>query len=109
MPLPVQRFAMLQNPEELLADLEPTGERYVLAARVSGPVKTAFAEGIEGHGQGLHSADNINVIVVADSDILSDRMWVQVQDFLGNVYHNHGPTTAALPLMRWTTYRALTP
>lgn len=83
MPLPVQRFAMLQNPEELLADLEPTGERYVLAARVSGPVKTAFAEGIEGHGQGLHSADNINVIVVADSDILSDRMWVQVQDFFG--------------------------
>ena len=83
MPFPTQRFAMLQNPEELLAELEPTGERYVLAARVSGPVKTAFAEGIEGRTQGLQSADNINVIVVADSDILSDRMWVHMQDFFG--------------------------
>lgn len=83
MPFSAQRFAMLQNPEELLAELEPTGERYVLAARISGPAQTAFAQGIEGREQGLHSADNINVIIVADSDMLSDRMWVSVQDFFG--------------------------
>lgn len=83
MPFSAQRFAILQNPEELLAELEPTGERYVLAARISGPAKTAFANGVEGLEQGLQSAENINVIVVADSDMLSDRMWVQVQDFFG--------------------------
>jgi len=30
------------------------------------------------------SRDDINVIVVADTDILADRYWVQVQEFLGN-------------------------
>ncbi len=83
MPFSAQRFAMLHNPEELLAELEPTGARYVLAARISGPASTAFAEGIEGREPGLQSAENINVIVVADTDMLSDRMWVQVQDFFG--------------------------
>lgn len=83
MPFSAQRFALLQNPEELLAELEPTGERYVLAARISGPAQTAFANGIEGREAGLQSAENINVIVVADTDMLSDRMWVQVQDFFG--------------------------
>ncbi|WP_022967163.1 GldG family protein [Denitrificimonas caeni] len=83
MPFSAQRFAMLQNPEDLLAELEPTGERYVLAARISGPATTAFADGIEGREKGLQSAENINVIVVADTDMLSDRMWVQVQDFFG--------------------------
>ena len=83
MPFATQRFAMLENPEELLAELEPSGERYVLAARISGPAKTAFAQGIEGREQGLQSSENINVIIVADTDMLSDRMWVQVQDFFG--------------------------
>lgn len=83
MPFATQRFAMLENPEELLAELEPTGERYVMAARISGPAKTAFAQGIEGREQGLQSAETINVIIVADTDMLSDRMWVQVQDFFG--------------------------
>jgi ABC-type uncharacterized transport system involved in gliding motility auxiliary subunit len=83
MPFSAQRFAMLHNPEELLAELEPTGARYVLAARISGPASTAFAEGIEGRELGLQSAENINVIVVADTDMLSDRMWVQVQNFFG--------------------------
>ena len=83
MPFATQRFAMLENPEELLAELEPSGERYVMAARISGPAKTAFAQGIEGREQGLQSSENINVIIVADTDMLSDRMWVQVQDFFG--------------------------
>ena len=30
------------------------------------------------------SIDDINVIVVADTDILADRFWVQVQELLGN-------------------------
>lgn len=83
MPFDVQRFGMLTAPEELIRELEPTGERYTVAARISGPAQSAFPDGIEGRKDGLKSAKNINVIAVADTDILSDRMWVQVQDFFG--------------------------
>ncbi|MBU3057698.1 GldG family protein [Pseudomonas indica] len=83
MPFDAQRFAMLSNPEELIRELEPTGERYAIAARISGPAKSAFPDGIEGRKDGLKEAANINVIAVADTDLLTDRMWVQVQDFFG--------------------------
>ncbi|UTW08792.1 GldG family protein [Pseudomonas benzenivorans] len=83
MPFDVKRFGLLQNPEELIRELQPTGERYTLAARISGPAQSAYPDGIEGRKDGLKQADNINVIVVADTDLLSDRMWVQVQDFFG--------------------------
>jgi len=83
MPFDVKRFAMLQNPEELIRELEPTGERYTLAARIDGPAQSAYPDGIEGRKDGLQQADNINLIVVADTDMLTDRMWVQVQDFFG--------------------------
>ncbi|PAU57950.1 GldG family protein [Pseudomonas indica] len=83
MPFDAQRFAMLSNPEELIRELEPTGERYAIAARISGPAKSAFPDGIESRKDGLKEAANINVIAVADTDLLTDRMWVQVQDFFG--------------------------
>ena len=83
MPVDTKRLALLQNPEELIRELQPTGQRYAMAARISGPAETAFANGIEGRKDGLKYADNINVIVVADTDLLSDRMWVHVQDYFG--------------------------
>ena len=83
MPVDSKRLALLQNPEELIRELQPTGQRYAMAARISGPAETAFANGIEGRKDGLKYADNINVIVVADTDLLSDRMWVHVQDYFG--------------------------
>lgn len=83
MPIEAERFATLQNPEELLRGLEPTGERYTLAARIQGPAQSAYPNGIEGRKDGLKESASINVIVVADTDLLSDRMWVQVQDFFG--------------------------
>ena len=83
MPFDAKRFAALDNPESLIRELQPTGERYTLAARISGPVQSAFPDGIEGRKDGLKAADNINVIAVADTDLLTDRLWVQVQDFFG--------------------------
>ncbi len=83
MPFDAKRFGLLQNPEELIRELQPTGERYAIAARISGPAQSAYPEGIEGRKDGLKQADTINVIAVADTDMLSDRMWVQVQDFFG--------------------------
>ncbi|MCQ4348512.1 Gldg family protein [Pseudomonas stutzeri] len=83
MPMDAQRLAGLRDPQALLRDLEPTGERYAMAARIAGPAQSAFPEGIEGQQDGLRSAERINLIVVADTDLLADRMWVQVQDFFG--------------------------
>lgn len=83
MPFEAQRFATLENPEALLRELEPTGERYTLVARIQGPATSAYPDGIEGRKDGLKESANINVIAVADTDLLADRMWVQVQDFFG--------------------------
>lgn len=85
--LPTSKFQFLSDPETLLDDFVPTGETYVLAARIDGPLTTAFPdgppEGSESSGSPLTSTDAANVIVVGDVDILSDRLWVQVQRFLG--------------------------
>ena len=82
-PVEAQRLAMLDDPEALIRELAPTGQRYTLAARISGPAQSAFPNGIEGQRDGLKQAANINLLVVADTDLLSDRMWVRVQDFFG--------------------------
>ncbi len=83
MPIEAERFAKLENPEVLLRDLQPTGERYTLAARIQGPAKSAYPNGIEGRKDGLKESTNINVLAVADTDLLADRMWVQIDDFFG--------------------------
>lgn len=52
------------------------------AAASSSGEKEAGAEKPRAHlGE---SKEDINVIVVADTDVLADRFWVQVQEFLGN-------------------------
>jgi len=83
MPFDVARLALLQDPEEILHELKPTGEQYSLAARITGPAQSAFPNGIEGQKDGLKQSNNINLIVIADSDILSDRLWVQVRELFG--------------------------
>ncbi|MFC0710963.1 GldG family protein [Azorhizophilus paspali] len=84
MPLDAERVAAVDDdPQSLYADLQPTGERYTIAARVDGPARSAYPDGIEGRKDSIKSADNINLILVADSDLLSDRMWVRIQDFFG--------------------------
>lgn len=97
--VPAARFQFLANPDELLDDFVPDAKRYTLAARIEGPLHTAFPDGppsAEEPGtatetpdtavQHLTSTDSANVIVVADVDILSDRLWVQVQrSFLGQL------------------------
>jgi len=83
MPFDVARLALLQDPEEILRELKPTGEQYSFAARITGPAQSAFPSGIEGQKDGLKQSNNINLIVIADSDILSDRLWVQVRELFG--------------------------
>jgi len=83
MPFDVAKLALMQDPEDILREFKATGEQYHLAARIAGPAQSAFPEGIEGQKDGLKQADNINLIVVADTDILSDRLWVQVRELFG--------------------------
>lgn len=156
------RFKLLTDPGSLQADFKPTGERYVLAGRVSGTAKSAFPDGppaadanaatppptpsnadaqlapeesAGGVADGdeaatavpaastvsantgespdtamsddrgvavapdsaaadvatspakpphVHRAEgDLNVLLVADTDILGDLLWVRVQEFLG--------------------------
>ncbi len=86
----LEKIKFQPNPRELLDEFQPAGERFVLAARISGPAKTAFPGGDVGDemsetpaGHLEESAEDINVIVVADADMLNDPYWVQVQNFLG--------------------------
>lgn len=93
--LPTSQFQFLGDPETLLEGFVASGERYVFAARVMGELTTAFPDGppeapqsedapaTPPAGPQLTSSDSANVIVIGDVDILSDRLWVQVQSFLG--------------------------
>lgn len=94
----IQKLMFLQDPNALRADFAPTGGAYTLAARVQGPVASAFAEGPPGGEENANhvaaSDGPINVIVVADVDMLTDRFWVRVQNFFGqrlaNAFANNG-------------------
>ena len=84
MPMEALQFQFLSDPNDLMQGFKPTGESYLVAARLSGSAPSAFPEGLEeSEGTVLTETDNLNVILVADTDILTDRMWVQVQEFFG--------------------------
>ena len=94
-----------RDPAALMQGFKPGDQSLVLAARLSGVVKTAFPQGRPKKDEGKKaegdtaepapSADAVdkdfiseskgpvNIIVVGDTDILADRFWVQMQDFLG--------------------------
>ena len=88
--LPVERFRMLMDPGTLRDGFKPTGKRYTLAARISGDVHSAFPDGppagvtLPAGVTALKvSAKPLNLIVFADTDMLSDNLWVHVQNFFG--------------------------
>jgi ABC-type uncharacterized transport system involved in gliding motility auxiliary subunit len=88
--MPASQFQFLSDPMTLLDSFRPDGETHILAARIEGPLTTAFPDGPpggeadeslllappEGH---LTDTDAANLVVVADVDVLSDRLWVQRQ------------------------------
>ena len=89
--MPSQRFAMAAaDPATLLDGFKPTGQRYTIAARVTGTVKTAFPNGPP---QGVTlppgqldlktSVKPLSLVIVADSDMLADFLWVREQQLFG--------------------------
>jgi ABC-type uncharacterized transport system involved in gliding motility auxiliary subunit len=92
MEIAVNRIQFAPNPPELLADFFPTKTPFTLAARVSGPSKSAFPDGrpvpadetaLEDPAEHVAEAASIQVVVVSDADMLADRWWVRVQNFGG--------------------------
>jgi ABC-type uncharacterized transport system involved in gliding motility auxiliary subunit len=85
--LPAERFSVLDDPTTLLDGFEATGERYVVAARIQGDIKTAFPDGPPAGaepGASLQvSTTPANLIIIADTDILSDLLWVRTQTLFG--------------------------
>ena len=110
MKISAEKLAGLPDVEGLLADFKPDNKRYILAAHVTGMVDSAFPDGPpkppeaakpeakEGAKQPAkpaetpsasepealkQSAQPINIVVVADTDLLDDKFWLQKQDFFG--------------------------
>ena len=109
--IPAEKLAGLPDVAGLLAEFKPDNKRYVVAAHVTGMADSAFPDGPpkppepakpetkEGEanqpqkppeeaappaGESLkQSAQPINIVVVADTDMLDDRFWLQKQDFFG--------------------------
>ena len=88
----------------IIENFKPSGV-YTIAARISGPVKTAFPNGLpkeepkEGEDgksddkpaaedkpakpQLMESKGPIQAVIIADTDLLQDRFWVQMQNLFG--------------------------
>jgi ABC-type uncharacterized transport system involved in gliding motility auxiliary subunit len=100
--MPASRFSFLPDPRTLQDGFVSGGEAMVVAARFSGPLPSAFPDGkpstaisegddeshIEAADHLAESAEPANLIVVADVDMLSNPMWVQVQSFFGQQIAN---------------------
>jgi len=104
MKIDASRLSFMPDLAGILSSYKPEGEKMIVAARVTGKVKTGFPNGKpeepakEGDADSAppidsddqpskphvaESKDPINVIVVADTDILQDKFWAQVQNFFG--------------------------
>ncbi|MBV9861356.1 MAG: Gldg family protein [Alphaproteobacteria bacterium] len=104
--IPVDKLGALPDVAGMLAHFKSDDRRYTLAARLTGVVNTAFPDGppkpAESPGKDQpaanpptgagaatpaealkQSAQPINVVIVADTDMLDDRFWAQAQDFFG--------------------------
>ncbi|MBS0513855.1 MAG: Gldg family protein [Proteobacteria bacterium] len=91
--VPADRVKFLPDPSQLLVDYKPGGQPLVVAARLEGKFASAFPERKEA-GHLAEAKDAGEIILVADTDILSNRLWVQVQAFFGqqvmNAFANNG-------------------
>ena len=105
--IPVDKIAPLPDVAGLLTGFKSDDTRYTLAARISGPIETAFpdgppkpapakpeepakpdeppkpADGAPAPDFLRKSVQPINVVVVADTDMLDDRFWADTRDFFG--------------------------
>jgi ABC-type uncharacterized transport system involved in gliding motility auxiliary subunit len=91
-PLPAERFNALNDPSSLRDGFRPTGLRYTLAARLTGPLESAFPQGGPPELKApagppvahlAKSVSSANIVIVADTDLLMDYLWVQTRELFG--------------------------
>jgi ABC-type uncharacterized transport system involved in gliding motility auxiliary subunit len=92
-----QQLQLMPDPAGLMNAFQPSGLSYPIAARVSGPTKSAFPDGPPASAKAADAADTaaatasaapalkessqpINLVVVADVDMLSDEAWLNIQE-----------------------------
>jgi ABC-type uncharacterized transport system involved in gliding motility auxiliary subunit len=106
-PIPAQRFNALTDPSTLRDGFKPTDIRYALAARITGPVESAFPQGpppdqkAAAGPPAAHLAKSVqpaNIVIIADTDMLMDYMWVQTREVFGQrvaqAFANNGDLVA---------------
>ena len=93
-------FLVIQrDPSIILDNFKSSDKKMTLAVRLQGPAKTAFPDGVstvaeenekedkknagKNNETGIVKEGNVNVIVVADTDILTDLFWIRNQSYFG--------------------------
>jgi ABC-type uncharacterized transport system involved in gliding motility auxiliary subunit/ABC-type transport system involved in multi-copper enzyme maturation permease subunit len=80
MTMPKVALDYLFDPQILYEAFRPQGQRFTLAARIAGKFPSAFAsppEGAETRGHLNLAQAPAHLIVVGDSDLLADRLWLK--------------------------------
>jgi len=84
------KLAFLSDPQTLQDGFAPSGETYTIAARVRGKLASAFPTGSPDNTPNpehlKEATADANVVIVADTDLLADRMWLRVQNVMGQRY-----------------------
>jgi ABC-type uncharacterized transport system involved in gliding motility auxiliary subunit len=106
-PIPAERFNGLVDPATLRDGFKPTGRRYALAARITGPLQSAFPAGPPSGYKPppgppvahlAQASSPANIVVVADTDMLLDYMWIQTRELFGQrvaqAFANNGDLVA---------------
>jgi ABC-type uncharacterized transport system involved in gliding motility auxiliary subunit len=91
-PLPASRFNGLTDPGTLRDGFKSTGVRYAIAARITGPVDSAYPNGPPADQKPAagppiahlaKSTTPANIVIIADTDFLMDYLWVQTRELFG--------------------------
>ncbi|MBU3021837.1 Gldg family protein [Aestuariibacter sp. A3R04] len=79
-------YAMTQEPVSLQRGFGGNTTAYILAARYSGSARSYFERpASEGPAaRYVEKTDDLNLIVVMDADLLSDKYWIQKSSFYGD-------------------------
>ncbi|MDX2144171.1 MAG: Gldg family protein [Rhodospirillaceae bacterium] len=93
MRIDVDKVMGLPDVVALFRDFKPSDKTESIAVRISGTAKSAFPDGapkpVEGEPAGekpehvKESTQPVQIVMVADTDILSERFWAQESNFFG--------------------------
>lgn len=85
--LPTSDVQFFPDPTKLYNEFKSDDKRQIIGAQITGKATTAFPDGPAGGQKAAdhvsESTDAINVVVFSDVDMVTDRMWVNVQRFFG--------------------------